>query len=135
MPVTLANGCFDLLHAGHVQSLAFSRAQADLLVVGLNSDRSVRAIKGETRPIYPSDERARILAALEAVDYVVIFDDTRAEKIIRALKPDVLIKGDDWRGKTLDGQAFVEARGGRVALAPLLDGRSTSAVIDRLRAS
>jgi D-beta-D-heptose 7-phosphate kinase / D-beta-D-heptose 1-phosphate adenosyltransferase len=131
--IAFTNGCFDLLHAGHVQSLAFARAQADLLVVGLNSDRSVRAIKGETRPIYPSDERARILAAMEAVDYVVIFDDTRAEKIIRALKPDVLIKGDDWRGKTVDGQAFVEARGGRVALAPLLDGRSTSAVIDRLR--
>jgi D-beta-D-heptose 7-phosphate kinase / D-beta-D-heptose 1-phosphate adenosyltransferase len=133
--IAFTNGCFDLLHAGHVQSLAFARAQADLLVVGLNSDRSVRAIKGDTRPIYPSSERARILAALEAVDYVVIFDDTRAEKIIRALKPDVLIKGDDWRGKTVDGQAFVEARGGRVALAPLLDGRSTSSVIDRLRAT
>ncbi|MDO8434372.1 MAG: bifunctional heptose 7-phosphate kinase/heptose 1-phosphate adenyltransferase [Candidatus Binatus sp.] len=132
--IAFTNGCFDLLHAGHVQSLAFARAQADLLVVGLNSDRSVRAIKGDARPIYPSSERARILAAMEAVDYVVIFDDARAEKIIRAVKPDVLIKGDDWRGKTVDGQAFVESRGGRVALAPMLDGRSTTAVIDRLRA-
>jgi D-beta-D-heptose 7-phosphate kinase/D-beta-D-heptose 1-phosphate adenosyltransferase len=133
--IAFTNGCFDLLHAGHIQILAFARAQADLLVVGLNSDRSVRALKGDSRPIYPSSERARILAAMEAVDYIVIFDDPRAEKIIRTVKPDVLIKGEDWRGKTVDGQAFVEARGGRVAFAPLLDGRSTTGVIDRLRAA
>ncbi len=130
--VAFTNGCFDLLHAGHIQMLAFARAQADLLVVGLNSDRSVRRLKGDARPIYPAAERARILAALEAVDYVVVFDETRAEKIIRAVKPDVLIKGEDWRGKRVDGQAFVESRGGRVALAPLLGGRSTSATIDRM---
>jgi D-beta-D-heptose 7-phosphate kinase/D-beta-D-heptose 1-phosphate adenosyltransferase len=130
--ISFTNGCFDLLHAGHIQALAFARAQADLLVVGLNSDRSVRELKGDSRPIYPAAERARILAALEAVDYVVVFDETRAEKIIRAVKPDVLIKGEDWRGKRVDGQAFVEARGGRVALAPLLGGRSTSAIIDRM---
>ena len=103
-----------------------------MLVVGLNSDRSVRHLKGDGRPIYPAGERARILAALEAVDYVVVFDETRAEKIIRAVKPDVLIKGEDWRGKQVDGQAFVESRGGRVALAPLLGGRSTSSTIDRM---
>jgi D-beta-D-heptose 7-phosphate kinase / D-beta-D-heptose 1-phosphate adenosyltransferase len=130
--VAFTNGCFDLLHAGHIQMLAFARAQADLLVVGLNSDRSVRRLKGDARPIYPAAERARILAALEAVDYVVVFDETRAEKIIRAVKPDVLIKGEDWRGKRVDGQAFVESRGGRVALAPLLGRRSTSATIDRM---
>jgi D-beta-D-heptose 7-phosphate kinase / D-beta-D-heptose 1-phosphate adenosyltransferase len=130
--IAFTNGCFDLLHAGHIQSLAFARAQADLLVVGLNSDRSVRQLKGDGRPVYPAAERARILAALEAVDYVVVFDETRAEKIIRAVKPDVLIKGEDWRDKQVDGQAFVESRGGRVALAPLLDGRSTSATIDRM---
>jgi len=130
--IAFTNGCFDLLHAGHIQILAFARAQADLLVVGLNSDRSVQVLKGDSRPIYPAAERARILAALEAVDYVVVFDETRAEKIIRAVKPDVLIKGEDWRGKTVDGQAFVEARGGRVALAPLLGGRSTTATIDRM---
>jgi len=130
--IAFTNGCFDLIHAGHIQMLAFARAQADLLVVGLNSDRSVRRLKGGARPIYPAAERARILAALEAVDYVVVFDETRAEKIIRAVKPDVLIKGEDWRGKPLDGQAFVESRGGRVALAPLLGGRSTSATIDRM---
>jgi D-beta-D-heptose 7-phosphate kinase / D-beta-D-heptose 1-phosphate adenosyltransferase len=130
--IAFTNGCFDLLHAGHIQSLAFARAQADLLVVGLNSDRSVRQLKGNGRPVYPAAERARILAALEAVDYVVVFDETRAEKIIRAVKPDVLIKGEDWRDKQVDGQAFVESRGGRVALAPLLGGRSTSATIDRM---
>jgi D-beta-D-heptose 7-phosphate kinase/D-beta-D-heptose 1-phosphate adenosyltransferase len=80
------------------------------------------------------DERARMLAAMEAVDYVVVFDEVRAEKIVRNVKPDVLIKGEDWRGKTIDGQAFVESRGGRVALAPLLDGRSTTAVIEQVRA-
>ncbi|MDB5107683.1 MAG: rfaE, partial [Candidatus Binatus sp.] len=109
--IALTNGCFDLLHAGHINILAFARAQADLLVVAINSDRSIRTIKGDSRPIYNAGDRARILAALEAVDYVVVFDDPRAEKIIRALKPDVLIKGEDWRGKTVDGQAFVESRG------------------------
>jgi D-beta-D-heptose 7-phosphate kinase/D-beta-D-heptose 1-phosphate adenosyltransferase len=132
--IAFTNGCFDLLHAGHIQSLAFARAQADVLVVGLNSDRSVRQLKGNGRPVYPAAERARILAALEAVDYVVVFEETRAEKIIRAVKPDVLIKGEDWRDKQVDGQAFVESRGGRVALAPLLGGRSTSATIDRMNA-
>ena len=130
--IAFTNGCFDLLHAGHVQALAFARAQADVLVVGLNSDRSVRRLKGDSRPIYPAAERARILAALEAVDYVVVFDETRAEKIIRLVEPDVLVKGEDWRGKPVDGQAFVESRGGRVTLAPLLGGRSTSTTIDRM---
>ena len=117
--IAFTNGCFDLLHAGHIQMLAFARAQADLLVVGLNSDRSVRRLKGDARPIYPAAERARILAALEAVDYVVVFDETRAEKIIRAVKPDVLIKGEDWRGKRVDGQAFVESRGGSSGAGPV----------------
>ncbi|HEY6417789.1 MAG TPA: bifunctional heptose 7-phosphate kinase/heptose 1-phosphate adenyltransferase [Candidatus Binataceae bacterium] len=130
--IAFTNGCFDLLHAGHVQILAFARAQADLLVVGLNSDRSVHALKGAVRPIYPAAERARILAALEAVDYVVVFDDTHAEKIIRGVHPDVLIKGADWSGKIVDGQEFVESRGGRVVLAPMLGGHSTTHTIERL---
>ncbi len=133
--ISFTNGCFDLLHAGHIHILDFARAQADCLVVGLNSDRSVQALKGKTRPIYPAAERARIVAALECVNYVVVFDETRAERIIRAVRPDVLIKGEDWRGKTVDGQAFVEARGGRVALAPLLSGHSTSKTIERLRSN
>ncbi|MGH7813166.1 MAG: PfkB family carbohydrate kinase [Candidatus Binataceae bacterium] len=132
--IAFTNGCFDLIHAGHIQLLAFARAQADLLVVGLNSDRSVRALKGDSRPILPVGERARILAAMEPVDYVAVFDEARAERIIRAVKPDVLVKGEDWRGKRVDGQAFVESRGGRVALAPLLGGRATSATIAKIRA-
>ena len=133
--VVFTNGCFDLLHAGHVEMLSFARAQGDTLVVGVNSDRSVRLIKGDGRPIYPAVERALILAALEAVDYVVVFDETRAERIVRAVRPDVLVKGDDWRDKIVDGQIFVESYGGRVALAPLLPGYGTTLTIESLRAT
>jgi D-beta-D-heptose 7-phosphate kinase / D-beta-D-heptose 1-phosphate adenosyltransferase len=133
--IAFTNGCFDLLHAGHLQILGYARAQGDLLVVGLNSDRSVRALKGPTRPIHFAGDRARILAALEMVDYVVVFDETKAERIIRTLKPDVLVKGEDYRGQQVDGQAFVEARGGRVALAPLLAGHSTTSTLARMRAN
>ena len=131
--VVFTNGCFDLLHAGHVEMLSFARAQGDTLVVGVNSDRSVRLIKGDGRPIYPAAERALILAALEVVDHVVVFDETRAKRIVRAIRPDVLVKGEDWRGKPVDGQAFIESYGGRVALAPLLPGYGTTLTIDRLR--
>ena len=103
--VVFTNGCFDLLHAGHIEMLSFARAQGDSLVVGLNSDRSVRLIKGDSRPIYPAAERALILAALEVVDYVVVFDETRAERIVRAVRPDVLVKGEDWRDKTSTARA------------------------------
>jgi D-beta-D-heptose 7-phosphate kinase/D-beta-D-heptose 1-phosphate adenosyltransferase len=130
--ISFTNGCFDVLHAGHVQILDFARSQADCLVVGLNSDRSVKTIKGAGRPIYPAADRARILAALESVNYVVVFDESRAEKIIREVRPDVLVKGEDWAGKRIDGQAFVEAHGGRVVLAPLLRGHSTSKTIERM---
>jgi D-beta-D-heptose 7-phosphate kinase/D-beta-D-heptose 1-phosphate adenosyltransferase len=131
--IVFTNGCFDVLHAGHIQLLSFARSQGDLLVVGLNSDRSVRALKGDGRPVYPAAERARILAALEAVAYVVVFDETRAERVIRKVRPDVLIKGEDWRGKGIDGGDFVESYGGRVVLAPLLAGRSTTATLERIR--
>ena len=132
--VVFTNGCFDLLHAGHVEMLSFARAQGDLLVVGVNSDRSVRLIKGNSRPIYPAAERALILAALEVVDHVVVFDQTRAERIIHAVRPDVLVKGEDWRDKTVDGQTFIESYGGRVALAPLLPGYGTTLTLERLHA-
>lgn len=131
--IVFTNGCFDVLHAGHLQMLSFARAQGDLLVVGLNSDRSIRALKGPDRPIYNAADRARMLAALEMVDYVVVFDDSRAERIIRKVQPDVLVKGEDWRGKPVDGQAFLESRGGKVVLAPLLAGHSTTALISRIR--
>jgi len=131
--IAFTNGCFDLLHAGHLQLLGFARRQGDLLVVGINSDRSVRDLKGPGRPIHNATERARLLAALELVDHVVVFDDSRAERIIRTVRPDVLIKGEDYAGQQVDGQAFVEAHGGRVALAPLLAGHSTTATIAHLR--
>ncbi len=106
-----------------------------MLVVGLNSDRSVRQLKGKGRPIYPASERARILAAMEPVDYVVVFDDPRAEKIIRVVRPDVLVKGEDYRGqKWSTDRKFVESYGGRVVLAPLLAGKSTSTTIKTMRA-
>jgi D-beta-D-heptose 7-phosphate kinase / D-beta-D-heptose 1-phosphate adenosyltransferase len=131
--IVFTNGCFDLLHAGHLQLLSFARAQGDVLVVGINSDRSVHIIKGEHRPIYPASERARILAALEMVDHVVVFDEPRAERIVREVRPDVLVKGADWHGQALDGGDFVEASGGRVLLAPVLEGHSTTSTIARLR--
>jgi D-beta-D-heptose 7-phosphate kinase/D-beta-D-heptose 1-phosphate adenosyltransferase len=131
--IVFTNGCFDLLHPGHIELLAFARSQGDVLVVGLNSDRSVREIKGDSRPIYPAADRARLLAALENVNYVVVFDDPRAEKIIRHVRPDILVKGEDWRGKTVDGADFLATYGGRVVLAPLLEGHSTTRVVDRLR--
>jgi D-beta-D-heptose 7-phosphate kinase/D-beta-D-heptose 1-phosphate adenosyltransferase len=124
--IVFTNGCFDVLHAGHIQSLGFARSHGDLLVVGLNSDRSVRALKGPGRPIYPVADRASILAALEAVSYVIVFDETRAGRIIRKVRPDVLIKGQDYEGKTIDGADFVSSYGGSVVLAPILDGRSTT---------
>ena len=131
--IAFTNGCFDLLHAGHIDSLEFARSQGDLLVVGLNDDASVRQLKGEGRPVYPAADRARLLGALEAVDYVVIFDDPRAEKIIRAVRPDILVKGQDWQGKTVDGADFVQSYGGKVVLAKLLEGRATTTTIERLR--
>jgi D-beta-D-heptose 7-phosphate kinase/D-beta-D-heptose 1-phosphate adenosyltransferase len=131
--IVFTNGCFDLLHAGHLQLLRFARAQGDVLIVGINSDRGVRLIKGEQRPIYPATERAHILAAIEMVDHVVVFDEPEAERIIRDVRPDVLVKGADWRGQQIDGQGFVETNGGRVLLAPLLEGYSTSSTIARLR--
>jgi D-beta-D-heptose 7-phosphate kinase/D-beta-D-heptose 1-phosphate adenosyltransferase len=133
--MVFTNGCFDLLHAGHLQLLSFARAQGDVLIVGINSDRAVRMIKGEHRPIYPATERARILAAIGMVDYVVVFDDPRAEGIVHDVRPDVLVKGSDWRGQQVDGQEFVESNGGQVLLAPLLDGHSTTSIIARLRES
>jgi D-beta-D-heptose 7-phosphate kinase/D-beta-D-heptose 1-phosphate adenosyltransferase len=132
--IVFTNGCFDLLHAGHLQLLSFARAQGDVLVVGINSDRAVRLIKGDQRPIYPATDRVRILAAMEMVDHVVVFDDPRAERIIREVRPDILVKGADWRGQPVDGQEFVEANGGQVRLAPLLGGYSTSSTIERLQA-
>lgn len=133
--LAFTNGCFDVLHAGHVQYLQEARAQAELLVVGLNSDASVRALKGAGRPIHPAEDRALVLAGLQAVDYVTFFAETTPLALIQALRPEVLVKGADYRKDDVVGAAFVEAYGGRVHLAPLREGLSTTRILQRLGAA
>lgn len=131
--VVFTNGCFDLLHAGHVRYLAFAKREGDVLVVGLNSDASVRRLKGAGRPVNPQDDRAEVLAALESVDFVTVFDEDTPARLVEAVLPDVLVKGQDWADKGVVGREVVEASGGRVVLAPLLEGRSTTAMVERAR--
>jgi D-beta-D-heptose 7-phosphate kinase/D-beta-D-heptose 1-phosphate adenosyltransferase len=133
--VAFTNGCFDVLHAGHVQYLQEARAQADLLVVGLNSDASVRGLKGDGRPVNPAEARAAVLAALQAVDYVTVFDEPTPLELIQAVRPDVLVKGADYRKDQVVGAAFVESYGGRVHLAGLRQGYSTTRLLQRLGAA
>ena len=131
--VVLTNGCFDLLHAGHLALLEAARREGDVLVVALNSDLSVRGLKGEGRPVVPEDERAEVVLALEAVDRVVLYDEPTPIAVVRALLPDVLVKGADWAVDAIIGAPEVEAAGGRVVRVDLLPGRSTSALVDRIR--
>ena len=131
--VVFTNGVFDLLHPGHVRYLQHARNLGDLLVVGLNADVSVRKNKGPGRPITPQDERAEILAALECVDAVVIFEEDTPAEIVRLVQPDVLVKGADWPADQSVGRDTVEARGGRVVLVPVEQGHSTSAIVERIR--
>ncbi len=133
--IAFTNGCFDVLHAGHVQYLQEARAQADVLVVGLNSDASVRALKGPSRPIHPAEDRALVLASLQAVDYLTIFSETTPLALIQALRPNVLVKGADYHKEDVVGAAFVEGYGGRVHLAPLREGFSTTRILQRLGAA
>jgi len=129
--VSFTNGCFDIIHAGHVDYLQWARNQADALIVGLNSDASVRRNKGEKRPIVNENDRAYVLAALACVDYVVLFDEDEPAQLIAEIVPDVLVKGEDW-AHYVSGRETVEAAGGRVALAPLVEGRSTTNLISRI---
>ena len=131
--VVFTNGCFDLLHPGHVALLEAAGAEGDVLVVGLNSDASVRGLKGEGRPLLPEHERAEALLALEAVDRVVVYADPTPLELVRALRPDVLVKGADWAVEDIVGRAEVEEEGGRVVRVGLVPGRSTSSLVDRLR--
>jgi D-beta-D-heptose 7-phosphate kinase/D-beta-D-heptose 1-phosphate adenosyltransferase len=131
--ISFTNGC--VLHAGHVQYLQEARAQADLLVVGLNSDASVQALKGSSRPINSVEARALVLAALEAVDHVTVFEETSPLELIRAVRPDVLVKGADYRRDQVIGADLVESWGGRVHLARLREGVSTSGLLQRLEAA
>lgn len=132
--LVFTNGSFDILHRGHVTYLEFSRVQGDALIVGLNSDDSVRRYKGPTRPVNPEEDRAHVLAALRAVDGVVIFDQDEPRALIESILPHVLVKGRDW-AHYVSGRDIVEAHGGKVVLADMVEGRSTTNVIERIRAS
>ena len=133
--IVFTNGVFDLLHPGHVRYLQDARREGDALIVGVNSDRSVREIKGPDRPITPDAERAEIVAALACVDAVFIFDEADPAHVIERLQPDVLAKGADWAADRIIGREIVEARGGRVVRIPLAEGFSSSAIIKKILAA
>jgi rfaE bifunctional protein nucleotidyltransferase chain/domain len=131
--IGFTNGVFDLLHPGHVRYLQAARLLADVLVVGLNADESVRRNKGPARPINPQQERAEVLAALACVDAVVIFEEDTPDAIIRLVQPDVLVKGADWPADQIVGRDTVEARGGRVVRVPVEQGHSTTTIVEKIK--
>jgi len=130
--LVFTNGCFDILHVGHVRLLAEARALGDAMVVAINTDDSVRRLKGRGRPINPEQDRAEVLAALAVVDFVILFPEDTPARVIEALSPDVLVKGGDWTLDRIVGRDFVEARGGTVVSIPLVPGRSTTRTLERL---
>lgn len=129
--IVFTNGCFDILHAGHVSYLSKAKNLGDILVVGVNSDSSVKAIKGPHRPVNSQDDRSRILAALYFVDYVTIFNELTPEALIKKIRPDILVKGGDWKIKDIAGSEFVLSAGGRVARIPFVKGYSTTSVLKK----
>ena len=131
--IVFTNGCFDILHLGHVRYLTAAKSHGDVLVVGLNSDRSVRQIKGDSRPVIGQEQRAEVLASLRVVDYVTLFDEIDPLKLIEYLQPDILVKGDDWPLDKIIGAEFVQKKGGRVVRIPVVPDISTSVIIDRIR--
>jgi len=131
--VVFTNGCFDILHPGHIALLEAARRLGDVLIVAINGDGSVRSLKGEGRPVFPSSERAEALLSLEAVDHVVVYDEPTPAELIAELLPDVLVKGADWGEGEIVGRATVEAAGGRVVRVDLLPGRSTSSILEHIR--
>jgi D-beta-D-heptose 7-phosphate kinase/D-beta-D-heptose 1-phosphate adenosyltransferase len=133
--VVFTNGCFDLLHPGHLKCLEEARKQGDFLVVGINSDDSVRRLKGNGRPLVPQEERAEVLAALECVDAVVVFNEETPRELIAELRPDVLVKGGDWAANEIVGREEVEAAGGKVVSVPVEPDWSTSEIVSRIRAA
>ncbi|MBW1972481.1 MAG: D-glycero-beta-D-manno-heptose 1-phosphate adenylyltransferase [Deltaproteobacteria bacterium] len=133
--IVFTNGCFDIIHVGHIRYLKRAKKLGDVLIVGINSDNSVRLLKGEGRPITPQEERAEILAGLEFVDYVTFFNELSPYKIIKAFKPDILVKGGDWSVETTIGKDIVEKRGGRVVIIPYVKGVSTSNIINKIKSS
>ncbi len=133
LKVVFTNGTFDILHLGHVTYLQKARAAGDILVVGVNTDRSVKSYKTPDRPINPEQDRLAVLAALECVDYAILFDDPTPIKLINVLKPDVLVKGADWKKSQIAGAKEVESWGGKVVLVKLVPGRSTTNIIEKMR--
>ncbi len=130
--IAFTNGCFDILHVGHVRYLREAKKTADILVLALNSDSSVRSIKGEKRPLVPEQERAEVLAALEFVDFITIFEELTPLELIKFLKPDVLIKGGDWPEEKVVGREEVKQWGGRVAIIPEVQGKSTTNIVEKI---
>ncbi|MFA6321292.1 MAG: D-glycero-beta-D-manno-heptose 1-phosphate adenylyltransferase [Candidatus Omnitrophota bacterium] len=133
--VVFTNGCFDILHVGHVEYLSRARKMGDALVIGMNSDSSVRRLKGKDRPINKQKDRAKVLSALSFVDYVVLFNEDTPEKLIRKLVPDILVKGADWKKKVVAGVDFVKSRGGKVAFIPFVSGYSTTSLLEKIARS
>lgn len=130
--IVFTNGCFDLLHIGHVRYLQEARSLGDLLVVGLNSDSSVKRLKGESRPIQCEEDRGEVLAALSCVDYVVIFSEETPQRLIEAIKPHILVKGGDWLVEKIVGADFVMKNGGKVKTLQFVEGRSTSSILEKV---
>ena len=130
--IVFTNGCFDIVHLGHVEYFRFAKRQGDILVVAVNTDQSIRRLKGPKRPIIAEDDRLSVLEELESIDYLVRFDEDTPLKLIEQIKPDVLVKGADYTKEKVIGWDVVEACGGKIALAPLVDGRSTSSVIQKI---
>jgi rfaE bifunctional protein nucleotidyltransferase chain/domain len=130
--IVFTNGCFDIMHVGHVRYLAEARSQGDMLIVGLNSDGSMRTIKGEKRPIVCQDHRAEVLASLACVDYVVLFEEPDPLRLIQTLKPDVLVKGEDWAADAIIGADDVKSRGGKIVRISFIDETSTTGIIQTI---
>ena len=131
--IVFTNGCFDVLHRGHIELLKFCKQQGDILVLGLNSDYSTKTIKGPERPINNQDDRAAVLAAMESIDYITSFDEPTPLDLIKKVRPDILVKGRDWADKGVVGQDFVESYGGKVVLAPVVQGKSTTSIIEKIK--
>jgi D-beta-D-heptose 7-phosphate kinase/D-beta-D-heptose 1-phosphate adenosyltransferase len=131
--IVFTNGCFDILHAGHVKYLRKAKALGDILVLGLNSDSSIRRIKGPSRPVVNQKDRAAVISSLGCVDYVAVFGEDTPIKVIKAVKPDILVKGADWKAGNIVGADLVDSYGGKVATIPLVKGRSTSDIIRRIK--
>ena len=131
--IVFANGCFDIIHRGHIILLQKAKSEGDILVAAINSDASIKKLKGENRPVFCEDERAEIIAAFQMVDFVTVFNEEDPYKIISELKPDVLVKGGDWTVETVIGRDIVEANGGKVIVIPQVEGYSTSRIIQKIK--